>query len=340
MYVPFGKKDERWLVNMTIIQPDWLWKRENGSGVHQWIDQNPRPINPDVVLYGAPLSRSSISVSGASLYPDAFRKGWKGFSVYNIDEQIDLSSLRVADIGDVSMHMTNVIESHRRIEQAASEVTSVYPNARICLVGGDHSVTACSVRGIKKAYPDDKIGIIQLDTHLDVRDPEELGPANGTPIRQLIDGGIIEGKNIFNIGLHGFFNAPELVQYATEHDIQMITLRKARENGIAHTIRQVIKQLSQSVDHIYVTVDMDVLDISIAQGVPASTPGGMTAYELFDVLIEIGQIEKARHIDFVCLDPMRDTLAQATVKTGIYSFLQWLTGVQLTKLRKKVNKID
>ena len=320
---------------MDLIQPEWYWKKEKGSGVHQWIEQNPTPKNPDVVLFAAPISRSSISVSGASQYPDAFRRGWKGFSVYNLDENIDLSPLHVADLGDVPMHTTDIIESHRRIELAAEHISTVYLDKHICLIGGDHSVTACSIRGIQRAFPNEKIGIIQLDTHLDVRNPNELGPANGTPIRQLIDGAIVEGKNIYNIGLHGFFNAPELVQYANEHGINMITLRKSREIGIIATIHDVIERLNTSVDRIYVTVDMDVLDISVAQGVPASTPGGMTAYELFDVLCEIGKAEKAKYIDFVCLDPTRDTLAQATVKTGVYAFLQWLTGIQLNQHSKE-----
>lgn len=314
---------------MKLIPPEWQWRKEKGTGVHQWIEQNPAPINPDIVLFTAPLSRSSISVSGASLYPDAFRRAWKGFSVYNLDENIDVSSLYVVDLGDVPMHMTDIIESHRRIETAATFVSATYPDIHTCLIGGDHSVTACSIRGIKKNFPNESIGIIQLDTHLDVRDPDLLGPANGTPIRQLIDSGIVEGKNIYNIGLHGFFNAPELVHYAQAQGIHLVTLRKARELGIVPTIKSVIEELQKSVDRIYVTVDMDVLDISVAQGVPASTPGGMTAYELFDALLEIGRVEKAKHIDFVCIDPTRDTLAQATVKTGVYAFLQWITGIQL-----------
>lgn len=334
------KRSKGGRLKMKLIQPEWLWKKEQGSGVHQWIEQNPTPTNPTVVLYAAPLSRSSISVSGASLYPDAFRRGWKGFSVYNLDEQINLSSLHVSDLGDVPMHTTDIIESHRRIEEVAYEISTSHGNAYSCLIGGDHSITACSIRGIKKAYPNETIGIIQLDTHLDVRDPVELGPANGTPIRQLIDGDIVLGKNIYNIGLHGFFNAPELVQYANAQGIHMIPLRKARAKGIVTTIREVIDSLSSEVNRIYVTVDMDVLDISIAPGVPASTPGGMSAYELFDILLEIGQAEKVKHIDFVCVDPTRDALAQPTVKTGIYAFLQWLTGIQLIQFRKNVINLD
>jgi formiminoglutamase len=194
------------------------------------------------------------------------------------------------------------------------------------MIGGDHSTTACAVRGIKEAFTNETIGILQLDTHLDVRDPAELGPANGTPIRQLIDGDIVKGEDVINIGLHGYYNAKPLIDYAKEHNIQMVTLKQARKQGLIQTIQRALKQLSAKVDRIYVTVDMDVLDISVAPGVPASTPGGMTAIELFDSLLEIGKHPAVQHIDFVCLDPSKDSPVAETVKTGVYAWLQFISG--------------
>lgn len=309
----------------NLQPPEWLWRDASGDFVHQWV----KPLSEgsvDMVLYGAPLSRSSISVSGASLYPMEFRKMWKGFSTYNLDEDLDLSSYQVRDAGDVVMHTTDILLSHERIEETTRELVSTFNDATTCLIGGDHSVTACAVRGVKRAFPDERIGILQLDTHLDVRDPAELGPANGTPIRQLIDGGIVRGEDVVNIGLHGYFNAAPLVAYAKEHGIRMVTLRKARELGVAHCVEQQVEELSKRVDRVYVTIDMDVLDIAVAPGVPASTPGGMTAEELFMSLVRIGQHDAVRHIDFVCLDPSRDVATNATVKTGVYAWLEFITG--------------
>src|SRR5690606_34078715 len=101
----------------------------------------------------------------------------------------------------------------------------------------------------------------------------ELGPANGTPIRQLVDRSIVRGEDIINIGLHGYFNTRPLVTYAKEHSIQMVTLKEARKSGFVQTVKDALNKLSDKVDRVYVTVDMDVLDISVAPGVPASTPG-------------------------------------------------------------------
>ncbi|MEK3988788.1 agmatinase family protein [Robertmurraya sp. FSL R5-0851] len=316
---------EHWLE-----QPEWLWNVNtiDPTYVHHWVRQlKEMEGKPELILYGAPISRSSISVSGASLYPTEFRRMWKGFATYNLDEDVDLVDLIVADAGDVVMHTTDIPLSHKRIEEATTFLASKYSDAVTSMIGGDHSTTACAVRGIKEAFPNERIGILQLDTHLDVRDPSELGPANGTPIRQLIDGSTVKGEDIINIGLHGYFNAKPLITYANYHSIQMVTLKNARKVGFVHTVQEALNQLSQKVDRIYVTVDMDVLDISVAPGVPASTPGGLSTAELFDSLLEIGKHPSVRHIDFVCLDPSKDSKVLETVKTGVYAWLQFVTGV-------------
>jgi formiminoglutamase len=111
----------------------------------------------------------------------------------------------------------------------------------------------------------------------------------------------------------------------------MVTLKQARQWGLIQTIRNALEQLNEKVDRIYVTVDMDVLDISVAPGVPASTPGGMTSSELFDRLLEIGKYQSVKHIDFVCLDPSKDSHVAETVKIGVYGWLQFITGCMLQR---------
>jgi formiminoglutamase len=320
--------NEHWLK-----APEWSWNHDSNDEptyVHHWVKSlNELANTPNLIIYGAPISRSSISVSGASLYPTEFRTKWKGFSTYNLDENVDLSSFQVADAGDVVMHTTDILLSHQRIQKSTAYLVERHANTLTCMIGGDHSITACAVRGIKDVFPQEKIGILQLDTHLDVRDPAELGPANGTPIRQVIDGNIVKGEDVINIGLHGYFNAKPLIEYAEKHGIQMVTLKQARKQGVVNTVQSALEQLSTQVDRIYVTVDMDVLDISVAPGVPASTPGGMTSNELFDILLEIGKHPMVRHIDFVCLDPSKDSAVAETVKIGVYAWLQFITGCAL-----------
>ncbi|WP_026690994.1 agmatinase family protein [Alteribacter aurantiacus] len=312
--------------------PPFIWNqvRDRPEKVHEWI----RPVSgkktedADAVLYGVPLSRSSISASAASLFPEACRRAWRGFTTYNIDEDVDVNRLTVYDLGDVKQHVTDISRCHKNITSAAKSVAETHPSSVAVAIGGDHSITAMIVKGIKAASPELSIGIVQLDTHFDLRDMKELGPANGTPIRNIIESGLVKGEHIHTIGLHGFYNTPDLKKYADTNGIHYTTLKQARKNGVAETVAKALKDLSERVDRVYFTCDMDVLDMAYAPGVPASTPGGMRTDELFDSALVCGQNPNVMAMDIVCLDPDKD-VSGMTVKAGTHVMMSFLTGVAM-----------
>ncbi|SDM37326.1 agmatinase family protein [Bacillus sp. OK048] len=321
-----------------INPPSFTWVRPESDKVdkvHEWIQPITALTDPErskdteVVILGVPLSRSSISASGASEFPESFRRSWKNFATYNLDDDVDLSELTALDAGDVPMHVTNIQKCHQNIIDAAAAVQQHFSNPTVCGIGGDHSITAMMVKGMHLENPDEKIGILQFDTHFDLRDMSDNGPSNGTPMRNLIESGVVEGINMYNIGLHGFYNTKDLKLYADENGVNYFTLRAARKKGIEETVQQCLEELSSKVDIIYLTVDMDVLDIAFAPGVPASTPGGMTTEELLEGVLAAGRHPKVKAMDIVCLDPLRDTKDQPTVKLGTHVFLTFLTGVML-----------
>ena len=311
---------------MLIQPPKFRWTREEVQDlkVKDWIEVDEGGLW-DATILGVPFARASISPSGASEFPDAFRRSWELFSTYYIDEMVDLRDFKIGDLGDVKLHATDVAVSHDNIEQAMMHVLKHYTGKLHTTIGGDHSITAPIVRAIARQYPDKTIGIVQFDTHLDMRDFSG-GRTNGTPIRQLVEEGVVKGENILNIGLHGFYNAPSLMEAAKAHSIQMITLKQLRKKGIEKTIDEAFQALSH-VDLIYVTVDMDVVDVAYAPGVPSATPGGMRSDELFECLYEVGK-HRIFAIDFVCIDPLRDIVNQ-TVKATTYAFLTFIASTYL-----------
>ena len=321
-----------------INPPGFNWIKPEGRSpekVHEWI----RPLDggigaeeskaAEVLMVGVPLSRSSISASGASEFPDAFRRSWKGFTTYNLDEDVDLAEMTVFDVGDVPMHVTDIRRCHDNIIEASAALHSHFANSKVCAIGGDHSITAMMVKGLHKVRPDERIGILQFDTHFDLRDMSDNGPSNGTPMRNVIESGVVRGSDMYNIGLHGFFNTKDLKEYADVHGVNYITLRNTRKKGFEATVLESLEALASKVDIIYLTVDMDCLDIAYAPGVPASTPGGMTTAELLEGVLAAGRHPKVKAMDIVCLDPLRDSAVSQTVKLGTHVFLTFLTGVML-----------
>lgn len=324
-------------LNEYVQKSSTVWIREEGKDikVKDWIIPvwEEQREDWDAVILGVPLSRSSISASAASEFPKAFRKAWELFTTYYFDEHVDFRDYKVGDLGDVKMHYTNILQCHDNIEHAMQHIQHDFPNSFYVSIGGDHSITAPLVRSIQSNNENKSIGIVQLDTHLDLRDLSQ-GPTNGTPIRQLVEGNVVKGENVYNIGLHGFYNAPSLIEAAHKHKVNMISLKQLREKGIASVIHDVMEQLSNKVDIVYLTVDMDVLDITYAPGVPASTPGGMRTDELFDILFEMGKYPIVRAMDFVCIDPNRDNQVQSTVKATTYAFLTALASRYIHKMKK------
>ncbi|WP_394172074.1 agmatinase family protein [Guptibacillus hwajinpoensis] len=297
--------------------------------VNEWIQTLPMSgydnlENFDVVHLGVPLSRSSISASAASEAPNALRNAWKYFSTYQIETNIDLADMQIVDLGDVKQSITDIAQSHRSISEAMYEMRTNHPKALPVCVGGDHSITARLIEGWKRAHPKKTIGILQFDTHFDLR-PLDQGPSNGTPMRFLIEEGIVDGKHIHTLGLHGFFNSRSLKEYADSAGVTYRTMNEMRRNGISRTVKESLEVLSQNVDAIYITVDMDVLDTAYAPGAPASTPGGMRTDELFEAVFLAGQAPKTSAMDLVCLDPRLD-VREATVKAGVHVMLCFLTG--------------
>ncbi|MER2115096.1 MAG: arginase family protein [Solibacillus isronensis] len=139
-----------------LVSPATSWNRVESEDlkVKDWIVPSYGELSDsfDVVITGVPLSRSSISASAASEYPDFFRKSWNLFTTYSIDEDVDIRELRVADVGDVKMHGTNILQCHDNIEQAMTDVLNDCPESFYVQIGGDHSITAPVVKAFTSTF--------------------------------------------------------------------------------------------------------------------------------------------------------------------------------------------
>jgi formiminoglutamase len=76
----------------------------------------------------------------------------------------------------------------RKITRKFAEKVSIIlqKNAKSIVLGGGHEVTFAHYSGIKKAFPNQKIGIINIDAHFDNREPENgVGASSGTGFWQI-----------------------------------------------------------------------------------------------------------------------------------------------------------
>lgn len=283
-----------------------------------------------VGLIGAPLSKSSISHSGAHLAPGTIRKALSAFTTYSVEENLDLNEWNIQDLGDIVMHVTDIIHSQERIFETLLEVYATNQNFLPIILGGDNSITYPSIKAFAKAKG--RVGVIQFDAHHDVRNLEDGGATNGTPFRSLLETKTIEGKNLIQIGIRDFSNSKTYRTYVKENGVSIYTMKDVREKPIKNIMTEAIESLNKRVDAIYVSLDMDVVDQSEAPGCPAIGPGGMSASSLIEAITLLGEQTKVKGLEIVEIDPTVD-FRDMTSRLAAHVVLNFLKGKEKAKLR-------
>jgi formiminoglutamase len=284
------------------------WQDRNELRVANWIRPWDGEERLDVGITAVPIARAAIKPVSAHLGPNALRDGRYFFTTYSIDYDVDLRDLVVRDTGDVDIHLWDVVESHERIYRAALGLLAHEPRFFPVFVGGDHSMTRPIVRALHDARPElGRIGLIQFDAHIDAQTFEDGGPHNGTPVRGILeDPNGVAGKNVVQIGISGFVNAEAYRGYVEEQGGTIFSTREIAQRGIEPVLADAWETASRNVDGVYVTFDIDSLELAYAPGTGAAISGGLTPWQAFDALFELGGKDAVVGFDLVEVDPSTD----------------------------------
>lgn len=316
----------------SVERPGGRFRDHQDNKVADWI----RPYQPgepfDVALFGAPLSKTSISHSAAFRLPDSVRAQFQTFTPFSVHHGIDLSErLRFVDIGNARMHLTDLAACQQSIEDAATSYWRTHDKPLVVL-GGDHSITGASVLGLvsgrRAAGRPGKIGIVHFDAHHDVRNLEDGGRHNGTPFRTILESGAADGANIVQLGLKDFANSKPYFEYVRDKGVTVYSARDVHQKGLVPLVEQAFGVASRGTDGVYVSFDIDGLDQSFVPGVPAPSTGGLNVWDAIEAVEWLGRQPDVLAMDAVCVDPERD-FRDLTVRVVTTLVLSFLTGVAL-----------
>jgi formiminoglutamase len=284
------------------------------------------PLDVGVVMAG--LSTTSILPTSCYSAPNAFRLSHPQFTTYSPDYDVDIQTLRVRDLGDISVPILDPIQGLANIQDCLRGVHQLPQRPFVVVIGGDHAVTAPSFRAFCQAHPDLRVGLIHFDAHNDVRVMDH-GPTNGTPVRQILESGFnVSGRNLVQVGIHGFMNANYYKRWVEHQGGTIYTGRQVRRQGIDSVVREAYEIAGDGADAIYVTVDIDVLELGYVAGTGAATPEGLHPTDLCEALFFLGQQPKVAIVDFVEHDPAKD-VAGITGRTLTSAFLTFSAGLFL-----------
>lgn len=164
-------------------------------------------------------------------------------------------------------------------------------------LGGGHDIAYGSFLGVRKIYSEEKIGIINFDTHLDMRDYAQ-GGSSGSSFKQILDQD--ENTKYMIIGYKDIGNTKRLREEAKKRNVLIV----GEEDD--EKIYQKIENFVKEVDIVQVSFCMDVFDVSIAPGVSAPTILGMEGKRGINFLRKILKTKKVVIMDIAEVNPNYD----------------------------------
>src|SRR5437764_2807257 len=218
--------------------------------------------NAPVGLLGAPLAAGSVTPGRCDLAPDLLRHTLRRIGRYDVETGRELSTL-INDRGDADLAGLTIEQATGPIRDAVG--ASASQHTLTLLVGGNNAVTRPGVLGL--GMPLDKVGLITLDAHFDMRDLDE-GLSNGNPVRALIEDGL-PGANIAQVGLASFANSRQMHEDALAAGNFVVTMAKIRSDGIAQAIDGALARVKHC-EAIVVDCDIDAIDRSQFPGAPGA----------------------------------------------------------------------
>jgi len=251
-----------------------------------------------VGIVGAPLDAGSVTPGRCDLAPGLLRATLRRIGRYDVETGKELST-RIADHGDVPIAGLSIEEATPSIVAACK--ASVERHALTLLVGGNNAVTRPGIHAL--GLPLDKVGLITLDAHFDMRDTAQ-GLGNGNPVRALREDGL-PGRNIAQIGLAPFANSAEMHRDAANGEHLIVTIGDVRAEGIDRAVGRALDHL-RHCEIIAVDCDIDVIDRSQMPGAPGARSGGMAAHDFFIAARSLAAEPRVRLIDLTEWDPPLD----------------------------------
>jgi arginase family enzyme len=156
--------------------------------------------------------------------------------------------------------------------------------------------------------PGKKIGVINIDTHLDVRHSHHGEVSSGTPFRRLLEetGQPLNPTNFVELGINGWLNSKYYMDNIREMGVTIIPAREVHRRDLDDVITQALEIATSGVDALFISFDIDAIDLSAAPGTCSPSPGGLTQYQVQEMVWQFGQNPLCRGFDIVEVSPSLD----------------------------------
>jgi formiminoglutamase/agmatinase len=286
-----------------------------------------------VAFIGVPFDgAATLGWPGARYAPDEVRRhlGWMRMRVqqgeiYWIDEDriVRFDAAQLADAGDAAVVPHDLMATLHAVRAKTRAETR--PDRIPAVVGGDDSILFPAVAGFHDAVAG-SVAVVHFDAHLDLLD---ASPAQGrfsqsSGMRRALELPRVQARRSVQIGTRNF-NFPSSKRFIDEVGLTEVPAKAVLQYGPEWTLER-IRSVVAGADHLFVSVDMDVLDPAHAPGVGWHEPGGLTSRQLIDLVVSLAPRTGGFALNEV--NPMTDARAQTSILAANLVFQFAVSAVQ------------
>jgi arginase len=240
-----------------------------------------------IALQGFPLDHNSSYLKGAAGAPPLIRKSLFSEAVNRWTENgFDLEDASIfRDLGDMSMP-----DRDRAFQKIEKTIQNIVGQGLVPVsLGGDHSITYPIVRALKTIIPE--FAILHFDAHPDLYESFQNNPhSHACPFARIMGDRLV--GTLVQVGIRTL-NGHQKEQ-AEKFGVAIIQMKDWSPG----------KEFEFNIP-LYISVDIDVLDPSIASGVSHYEPGGFSSRQLIDMIQRI-RAPLIIGADVVEFNPQRD----------------------------------
>lgn len=209
----------------------------------------------------------------------------------------------LTDVGDVVVAGESLEDGQAR---AGRVLTAMLDAGQLTFVlGGGHETAFASylgVAGTAAVANGARLGVLNLDAHFDLRDAPV--PSSGTPFLQMARAETAAGRKL-NYAVVGISEPNNTrILFDTAHDLDVKYLLD--EDCSAERTAAFVSAFLETVDIVYLTIDLDVLPAAVAPGVSAPAAYGVPLPVIAAVCRQVAASGKLFHFDVAELNPEFD----------------------------------
>jgi agmatinase len=269
--------------------------------------------NAKVVIQQIPYEHTSSYLQGSDKGPEAMVSASHFVEFY--DEEIDREAYKnfgIATVAPLDFNGKVDADAVALIAQQTKELLS--HNKFVVSLGAEHTVTFGFAQAFQEKYPN--ISILQIDAHSDLRLAYQGNPYSHASVMARV--------HDLNIPL-----VQVGIRAQCKEEAQLIKDSENIHTWYAHDLWDNDAWIDDCIDKlsdvVYVTIDADGFDPSVAPAVGTAEPGGLTWIQGCKLLRRIAERKKVVGFDIVEIAPREnDILTEFTMAKLCYKFLGYL----------------